>query len=1170
MFYKTCLIALMALSGSVYIFYTYTAQESFTINVHNASIQSKYVKDTRYLVSSPKCKIPNFDAFNEDVKLLHKPKKYINCTKLPLLSFIVYERNGAVLCINETLISLYSESGVNCCYSYITRYSDSQHNLDKDVRISQCVKFEKNVTLIEDIVLIECKDETDTKIYSNIHAIVKTENKTDNKSKSSDGKISVLIIGIDSVSRLNFIRSLPKTREFLERQNWLELTGYNKVGDNTFPNLMAILTGKNESKAYETCVTGRDSFDNCSMLWYDYRRLGYVTAYVEDDADINTFNYNKKGFKNPPVDYYFRPYMIAVQKFLQTTTIDGMTYCTGPETSGERVIYLVKTFAKTLAKYLYFGIFWMNSFSHNDLNSASRMDAKVYELLDDLVSSQVLNNTIVFFFSDHGLRFGTFRYTTSGWLEERLPFFYIHIPKSFRKTYSLYYNNLQINRDKLTTPYDFYMTLQDILVMTTQKHIASSSNGCPKCHTLFKQIDPDRSCIDANIDQHWCTCLDYRPYPTNLIVHSAVQYVIKSIHQTIKSYGSTKYKKCQTYKYAKLLSSSISNDTYRNSSYLLILFKTKPSAVFEATVSLQEEFNSFRLEGDVSRLDYYQPHSSSFLNCNRPCHDLDWPMICRVKLTIENHKSLQKYHWYSNNCSIQDEITTSVLTVNHQLPGPSIQVCQNDVLVIDVVNKIPGQSVTIHWRGQPQKEAPMMDGVPMVTQCPISSYTTFQYKFRASAPGTHLWHAHSGARFSEGIFGAFIVKEPNKINPLKKLYDFDEKYHVVIISEKNIENSRSLLINGKDVGEEISFFVSWGRRYRFRMMYSGGSVSCPITVSVERHLLNVISLDGNSICPYEVNSVSFSKGERIDFVIKADQKKGSYALKVTSECLNGVSKAEAFIKYDNRVDVSNRLKTTDKLNKILSKGKRFETVTCESKSDKVCLGDVESLSDIPRELTNNVDTKLFLGFDSKIIYHASKENISEDSPEKVYRMNNITFTYPSSPLLTQKEDVLKSSICNSLNKPMNCERSDTCECVHIEKIGLGSKVELIFIDLGMDTSETVFHLHGYKFYVVGYRNFKKPISLDHLKQLDKKGTLFKKNFNKPVLKDTLRIPQYGVVAVRFVADNPGYWILRDEHASQWTRGLDMVFQVGDSCDTVATPKHFPTCGSWTGPDFFLV
>lgn len=70
--------------------------------------------------------------------------------------------------------------------------------------------------------------------------------------------------------------------------------------------------------------------------------------------------------------------------------------------------------------------------------------------------------------------------------------------------------------------------------------------------------------------------------------------------------------------------------------------------------------------------------------------------------------------------------------------------CERDILVVDVVNKVPGAAVTVHWRGQSQRETPFMDGAPMITQCPINSFTTFQYKLRASNPGTHLWQVQTG------------------------------------------------------------------------------------------------------------------------------------------------------------------------------------------------------------------------------------------------------------------------------------------------------------------------------------------------------------------------------------------------------------------------------------------
>lgn len=53
-------------------------------------------------------------------------------------------------------------------------------------------------------------------------------------------------------------------------------------------------------------------------------------------------------------------------------------------------------------------------------------------------------------------------------------------------------------------------------------------------------------------------------------------------------------------------------------------------------------------------------------------------------------------------------------------------------------------------------------------------------------------------------------------------------------------------------------------------------------------------------------------------------------------------------------------------------------------------------------------------------------------------------------------------------------------------------------------------------------------------------------------------------------DSAGYWMLRDEHAADWTRGLDVILQVGEPTDMVAAPQDFPKCGSFVGPDYFLI
>lgn len=50
----------------------------------------------------------------------------------------------------------------------------------------------------------------------------------------------------------------------------------------------------------------------------------------------------------------------------------------------------------------------------------------------------------------------------------------------------------------------------------------------------------------------------------------------------------------------------------------------------------------------------------------------------------------------------------------------------------------------------------------------------------------------------------------------------------------------------------------------------------------------------------------------------------------------------------------------------------------------------------------------------------------------------------------------------------------------------------------------------------------------------------------------------------------GFWMLRDEQSKGYTRGMDIVFQVGSQREMVSSPTGFPSCGSFVGPDFFLI
>lgn len=81
-------------------------------------------------------------------------------------------------------------------------------------------------------------------------------------------------------------------------------------------------------------------------------------------------------------------------------------------------------------------------------------------------------------------------------------------------------------------------------------------------------------------------------------------------------------------------------------------------------------------------------------------------------------------------------------------PGPPIQACVNDIIIVEVHNNVLNQDMSIHWHGVDQKGTPYMDGTPMITQCPIGYGQTFKYAFVASSPGTFFYHADSGKVFN--------------------------------------------------------------------------------------------------------------------------------------------------------------------------------------------------------------------------------------------------------------------------------------------------------------------------------------------------------------------------------------------------------------------------------------
>lgn len=474
----------------------------------------------------------------------------------------------------------------------------------------KCIDFHDNVTLNSDDEFIKVKcvvqiGQSEYK-YNNMHAFVgwkpqvgRKMRDAEQKSGTSKGKtLNVMIIGLDTVSRKNLIRTMPKTVEYLESSGWIDFKGFNKVGYNTFPNLLAALAGMNEKQIIEECWhTYATPMDDCPLIWKNFSQKGYITVYAEDEPDISTFNYLKAGFREPPTDYYLRPFMKAAYKMV-TKKYKGSAGCIGPVTPTQHILNYSINIATTFSGYPTFSLYWLNGM-HQDLNRPTTIDDDMRRYFEkDLKDSGALNTTMVIFMSDHGIRWGEIRKTYVGHIEERLPFLYFWLPEWFKSAYPVKLYNMIKNTNKLTSHYDVYMTLADVL------GVHNAAEGCPECVSLFTEAPWNRSCTDAGIPEHWCTCTETLPTKDGHGPGRAMaEFVVQVINDNLKQYNV-----CAILEVQQVVSvrSKIFSKTSGFEEFVIIVQTSPGNAMFEATVSHKK---TYEIVGSISRINSYGKQS---------------------------------------------------------------------------------------------------------------------------------------------------------------------------------------------------------------------------------------------------------------------------------------------------------------------------------------------------------------------------------------------------------------------------------------------------------------------------------------------------------------------------------------------------------------------------------
>ncbi|XP_033120873.1 laccase-11-like [Anneissia japonica] len=578
-------------------------------------------------------------------------------------------------------------------------------------------------------------------------------------------------------------------------------------------------------------------------------------------------------------------------------------------------------------------------------------------------------------------------------------------------------------------------------------------------------------------------------------------------------------------------------------------------------------------------------------DCFRQCKFPARPRVCEFEFTIKWGYILaapcvdcpdNKFQCGLAECFSADGSSRAIISINDYSPGPSIHVCHGDIIRVKVNNELQGgNALTIHWHGIHQFETNWADGVPMITQCPIPSATSFVYKFVADPPGTHWWRSHNGVQRGDGLYGALIVRVPTQTEINSKEYDFDLQEHSIIFSDwtstlaldkftllaqnavPTHSHTLTILANGKGKNKGITidvpipvFKVEWGYRYRMRVV-NGAIGECNIKLTIESHPITVIATDGFDVEPVRADSLVFAPGERLDFVLEASANPSVYCIFMSTAPYDLCpGNGSAILNYGG-VDLINLNCDVEPKTKRL-----FSTLMFKDEEGVFTLSDTHAHYAVDPDLyfvSEVYYVTLDLDFN---IMTGSGANATIDHTTN-FMMNHVEFMFPSTPFVSSEASDI--DICEpTRNHTFVGECMEKrCTCTNVLKLKVGQVVEFVIID-SFNISDHSMHIHGHSFRVLAQGKMSNLSAYDII-NYDKTVGITRISLKSSVEKDTINVPMGGYSIIRWKAENPGYWFFHSQVENYALLGMTMVIQVGDDDEILDPPKDFPSCGPWS-PD----
>lgn len=250
---------------------------------------------------------------------------------------------------------------------------------------------------------------------------------------------------------------------------------------------------------------------------------------------------------------------------------------------------------------------------------------------------------------------------------------------------------------------------------------------------------------------------------------------------------------------------------------------------------------------------------------------------------------------------------TDVWCYGGSIPGPVIRVRQGDPVRIVVENKL-GENTTVHWHGIRLPNA--MDGVPGLTQPPITPGEKFTYEFTPPDAGTFWYHPHADSlrQLGRGLAGALIVEESEPIAVDRDLLWMLADWRLTSDAQiaGGFGNAMEAAMSGR-VGNTVTLngaiskevAVRAGERVRLRL------VNCALArimaLRFEGHKPVIVAIDGQRCEPHapEHGRILLGPAMRVDLVIDMQGEPGR-RYRVVDDFYEGMAYWLTQLAYDEK------------------------------------------------------------------------------------------------------------------------------------------------------------------------------------------------------------------------------------------------------------------------------